>query len=239
MRNCWWILALAACDDGGNEAAYAANASSDAAVDIAANASGDGAVNGDEDAVANGDDDAAINPEPDAAAPVQPNPPTGCAQDVECGGDPSGVWHWVAWCRVDDEGPIDGCPGSERSTTITPEGTVELGAEGMFAVRASYLLNATARLPKACFAGVSCDDLGAQLDEDQPWTCVEDGDACDCEREQVLDGDTEGTWSVEDAMLTIDDAEGIRPFHFCVEGDSLHLLDVDADGDEPVFVLQR
>ena len=163
----------------------------------------------------------------------------GCAQDVTCGGDPTGVWAWVAWCRVETAEAPPGCPDAEMGLVIEPDGTVDLRADGTFVVVATYHLRDTLRMPMDCIGGAACPVLGAELDPDDPWDCVADGEVCDCERTQVLDGATEGTWSADGAVVTIDDADGTRPLHFCVEGDALHLLDVGADGEDPLFVLQR
>lgn len=234
------LLLAAGCDDDPGDAADDGSGAADAVA--SADESGlEGDANG------GGVDASDVEPTPDAAAEADmavrppPNPPVGCDDLDPCGGDPVGTWTWVAWCDADEpeEGP-EACPDAELASTITPTGTVDLAADGTFTVDADYTAHATARFPSACVPG-ACDAFGAEIDADSPWTCAVDGDVCACAREQVIDGDSEGTWTVEEAGVVTIDVEGdaLRPMYFCVDGETLRLLDVGADGTDPVFVLER
>ena len=174
----------------------------------------------------------------------------GCGGDggtcgvAPCGGDVVGTWQARSAC-IDQatlnmeflEGIMGSCPdASLGNVRLTPTGMVTLTADMMFTDTLSLNSTMDLNFPAACTNGASCADLTEALQtlvgtsSITSANCTGSG-GCTCTLTQTISTPETGTWTTSGTTLTITGAmTGVQTSPYCVQGSSLHLLDVDSAG---------
>jgi hypothetical protein len=171
----------------------------------------------------------------------------GCGGSASCGVKPCGgdvVGNWQASSACVDRatlnmefltGVMDACPtASLGNVTTTPTGNLSFAADmsftGTLAVDSTIPLN----FPASCIAGATCSQLTAALQTVVGMggitavSCAGSG-SCTCTMAQTLNiVQGPGSWSGSGNTLVVTDAAGVQDDGvYCVQGTSLHLLDLD------------
>jgi hypothetical protein len=190
------------------------------------------------------------SPKPTSAAPAGD-----CGQVQPCGGDIVGTWKIVSAClNLPDGGAlgavtIDGqtCQGvTASSPEYTVQGTITFDSSMQFEETLTLFgESATVSIPASCFPGMTCAELGAQLDQGVDAaagalsaSCT-GTTTCECTTQTVPFGDggtgdpsasASGTYTIAGTMLTLttptDAGIGESSDSYCVAGGELHLIGV-------------
>jgi hypothetical protein len=158
-----------------------------------------------------------------------------------CGGNVVGSWRASSAC-VDSAtlnmeflaGVMGSCPtASLGNVHMVPTGTVALASDMTFtgAVAVSSMMDLT--FPATCIGGATCPQLTEALQSlvgsngVTSVSCAGSG-ACTCTMVQGFDVVSgTGTWVSSGTTLTFSGAAGDNGGPYCVQGTSLHLIDVD------------
>jgi hypothetical protein len=157
-----------------------------------------------------------------------------------CGGDVVGDWAASSVCIDPTPFSMDilrrakaKCPDlSLGAVTITPSGTLSLGADKSFT--GSLVVDAVVDLiyPATCVAGATCDDVATALRATVGTNGVTGvsctgTDSCTCTTMQAIDiVNATGTWATSGTQLTFAGAPGGNG-PYCVQGSSLHMIGLD------------
>jgi hypothetical protein len=142
---------------------------------------------------------------------------------IDCGGDPTGSWHWVESCMAPP--PSAACADAVIDVEIAlTTGTLDLNADDTYATSQQGTITFHETYPAACVAGAPCADFGATLPPPPPSrTCVDGADgACDCEGTVPVSQNETGTWSTSGDILTLaPDGGDPSDWDYCVDGPTL------------------
>ena len=159
-----------------------------------------------------------------------------------CGGNVVGNWRASSACvdkaTLDMEflsGIMDSCPtASLGNVGMTPVGNISLAADMTFT--AAFVVNTTIPInfPAACTNGATCAQLTQALQSVVGSNGITSANCtgssgCTCTMAQTLDviNDT-GTWATSGTTLSFTGATSLQSGPYCVQGTTLHLVDVDA-----------
>jgi len=159
-----------------------------------------------------------------------------------CGGEIVGAWQPSSAC-VDREtlkmdflnGVMDSCPtASLGAITMTPNGAVSFADDATFTGTLTVSSTVEVNFPRACIGAAPCDLVTMALQTlvgtsgVTSITCATGAAACVCTFAQTMDQvDDSGTWATSGTAVALAGATLQQSIPYCVEGSSLHLLELD------------
>jgi hypothetical protein len=159
---------------------------------------------------------------------------------LACGGDVVGDWQIEEGC-VDDPAAssLQGCPDSVVTFAADVSGTVSFQSDGTYALSTTVGGTRNYRVPSACIAGGTCDDVAQSITA----SCSATAASCECSS-QVESANTRraGTYSASASALTLlpsGGSEGETRARYCVEGTRLSLQLEDASGKVTLLRARR
>lgn len=158
-----------------------------------------------------------------------------------CAGDVVGNWQASSACidevalNMDFLTEIMGsCPTASLDVvSLIPSGTVAFAADMTFTDTLVVSSTMNINFPAACIPGVACSMLTEVLQSLVGANGVTSvscagSSGCTCTMAQTIDSiDGSGTWSTSGTTLTLTAAAGNQQSAYCVQGASLHMLDLD------------
>jgi hypothetical protein len=157
-----------------------------------------------------------------------------CGAVQPCGGSLIGTWTVQAACQPVEDFTFDmECPGAtlDQSAHIT-SGSLTFNAD--MTVMTSFSLSGRLRVtaPLSCLALATCDEYASFFSPGPPdatTTCTTvGGNTCDCTlvRSMPQSGSGSGTYTTAGYTLNWT-LPGAPSSSYCVQGNTLHLMDVD------------
>jgi hypothetical protein len=123
-----------------------------------------------------------------------------------------------------------GCPGATISNaSVTTSGTLSLNADMTYAISGDQTVKFTMNVPASCLNGATCADLATQLQNDFPTATCTGSSSCACALSQDAPQTDSGTYTISGSQIVIESpSQGESTQSFCVQGSTLHLVDVDS-----------
>ncbi len=157
-----------------------------------------------------------------------------CGAVQPCGGSLIGTWTVKAACQPVEDFTFDmECPGAtlDQSAHITT-GSLTFNAD--MTVTASFTQSGSLRVtaPLSCLALATCDEyasLFSPAPPDATTTCTTvGGNTCDCTLVHSMPQSASGSGTYTTAGNTLNwTLPGAPSSSYCVQGNTLHLMDVD------------
>jgi hypothetical protein len=159
-----------------------------------------------------------------------------CGQVEPCGGSVVGTWKASSAClssaafAADTSGSY--CPTATFSNVSATQTGSYVFDSSTYTINISAQVSATYTVPASCnSSGTSCADLGAYLQayiQGSTITCTGSG-TCTCHLVFPATDSETGTYTSSGSVLTLtSDADGSTSTQsYCVQGSTLHLVDVD------------
>ena len=173
------------------------------------------------------------------------NPLANCGQLEPCGGNVVGTWNLAGGCvnetALTNSAMIDGCPGVTLDVAnFTVSGTISLAADMTYSAgNAMESFTMTESIPASCLMGATCSDLSDQFRlqvqaDPMPGlsfvsctgtsTC-----ACRFDAALLIMGETgKYATSGNSLLTTAAGATAGDSNDYCVQGSTMHLIEVDA-----------
>jgi hypothetical protein len=152
-----------------------------------------------------------------------------------CGGDVVGTWQASGGCVNDGvlrAQLASGCPGmSLGSITFNPSGSFTFANSSTFTGSLTLSTTVVINFPSSCTGGLTCAELAADLQADIGADGVASctgTSACVCTMsgEDILSGP--GTYTINGTTMMVTDSAGTSDGGpYCVQGSTLHLLELD------------
>ncbi|HVT08105.1 MAG TPA: hypothetical protein VHO67_11645 [Polyangia bacterium] len=157
-----------------------------------------------------------------------------CGKVEPCGGPVLGTWKAAPACVGSGFTATfqNSCPGVTVSgVTATQSGTYTFNADLTYSIAVTGQATFDVTFPASCNSSGSCAGLAAQLQTADPGataTCTGTG-ACVCHFVVPATDDEQGTYTTGGTTVTLlNSADGsTTPQSYCVQGNTLHILDVD------------
>lgn len=159
-----------------------------------------------------------------------------CGKVEPCGGDPVGLWKVTGSCvnsaalmSTVAEGFNGSCPGATISNvSVASSGTLSVNADMSYEISGDQSVKFTVNVPASCLNGATCADLSAQLQSDFPGASCTGASSCACALSEDTPQTDSGTYTVSGTALVIESpSQGESTQSFCVQGNTLHFIDVD------------
>jgi len=175
------------------------------------------------------------------------NSGSACPAVTPCGGDPVGDWAIKQMCIGTAMAAASAaCPGATQTLSpITATGTLSFTADGNTTSSAVISFTETAQLPASCYTEANCTTLLAALSADSTVTnaqCNYDADTgCTCSLASTQPTMSSGTYQVQGTTLSITSATNGKTENdgFCVSGNTLTLINVNASGLASTAILTK
>jgi hypothetical protein len=159
-----------------------------------------------------------------------------CGKVEPCGGNPVGAWKVSGSCVnsaalmstfTDSLG--DSCTGATISNaSVAASGTLSLNADMTYTINGDQMVKFTVNVPASCLNGATCADLATQLQNDFPNATCTGSSSCACALSDDSPQIDSGTYTVSGTQIVSESSsQGESSQSFCVQGNTLHLIDVD------------
>ena len=170
-----------------------------------------------------------------------------CPVVTPCGGNLVGDWAIKQECV---ELGVDAPPGLCAGTTIgvsdlTAVGTVSFKADNTMSTSGTFSFTETIRFPGSCFTADQCTAyaaaLSAQASVMNPHCAYAAATGCSCTMTASQVAMSSGTYQVQGSTLTITSTAAAQPEvdSFCVAGNTLSILQSNADGTSATLILTK
>jgi hypothetical protein len=159
-----------------------------------------------------------------------------CGQIEPCGGNPEGTWKVTSSCANSaalmsafTEGLGGSCTGATISNvSVTSSGTLSVNSDMSYVITGTQNVKFTMTLPASCLNGETCADLTTELQNDFPNASCTGTGSCACALTENNSQDDSGTYTISGTQILISSAaQGPSTQSFCVQGNTLHLIEVD------------
>jgi hypothetical protein len=163
-----------------------------------------------------------------------------CGKVEPCGGSVVGSWNASATCLDQttvnmsfQSGLMGACPtATATATTGTAIGTMMLNADLTYSTALVAPFEISIALPADCTGGMTCAEFAVgvtqALNDGTVVTCTGSG-SCSCTMSTDATLSSSGTYTASGTVLAFSGANGYaNSGTYCVQGDTLHLVDVDA-----------